>query len=580
MPFMEELRGYTLRFLGEDVLAAIAVALMTVPQSIAYSLLAGLPPTAGLFSAIFGTIFTASLGSSRVLVSGPSTGTAILIQTSIADVLYTYYEGVTGAQQEVLILQLLTQLVLVIGLIQIGAAFLNVSKLLQFVSRSVILGYFGGITVAIGITQLFAFLGVPAAQPDLPILYKATALIGRLGQVHIPTLLIGALSLTLFAAMRHWFKNWPYALIMLVAASIGAALYNQYWPEGSLPIATLSALKLPSDPSPHFMMPWFDLKVVNRIFPAAIAISLLGILEVFSIARGFGVKMNQKIQVNQDVLGLGLGNLVLSLIRGAMPSSGSATRTALNYRLRAHTRVAAVLSGILTALFIFACWQYVQYIPLAALAALLIATVNTLTDIDELKLTFRATKEDAWVFVLTFVSCLLFNLDVAFFIGIVISIGSYLRKTSTPHLVEYAFNSKGRLMVVSPKEAGLHKVRIIGIGGDLYFASADVFQVALQSVIEDKHVQAIVLRLNNVYHMDASMCLAILHLYDLLQSTKRHLVISGLTEEVWHVFHRTGLVKKLGLDNLYFTDESNPQFSTWKAVLRAQELVSSAHLIK
>jgi SulP family sulfate permease len=116
-------------------------------------------------------------------------------------------------------------------------------------------------------------------------------------------------------------------------------------------------------------------------------------------------------------------------------------------------------------------------------------------------------------------------------------------------------------------------VRIIGIGGELYFASAEVFQNALQSIAEDPNVQAIVLRLNNVHHMDASMCLTILRLYETLQSTHRYLVISGLTEEVWHVFHRAGIVKQLGLDNLYFTDETNPQFSTWKACLRAQELI-------
>jgi anti-anti-sigma regulatory factor len=107
----------------------------------------------------------------------------------------------------------------------------------------------------------------------------------------------------------------------------------------------------------------------------------------------------------------------------------------------------------------------------------------------------------------------------------------------------------------------------------LYFAAADVFQAALQEVVDDPHVQAIVLRLNNVHHMDASMCLAILQLHDTLRATNRYLVMSGLTEEVWHVFHRAGIVKQIGFDNLYFTDESNPQFSTWKAALHAQELI-------
>jgi SulP family sulfate permease len=544
---------------------------MTIPQSIAYSLLAGLPPTAGLYAAIFGTIFAASFGSSRVLVSGPSTGTAILIQTSIADVLYTYFDNVTGPQQEALVLTILTQIVLVIGVIQIGSAFFNVNKLLQFVSRPVVLGYFGGITVAIAITQLFGFTGIPSPSGDEPILYKAAAFVGHLHQLSWTTLIVGVVSLGVLISMRSYLKNWPNALIMLILGSLLAYSFNG-WP-GLPSVQILGDLQLPSEPIPDLTFPFLDLKILNKIFPAAVAIAFLGILEVFSVSRTFSVKMGQKTQINQDVFGLGLGNLALSALVGSMPSSGSATRTSLNYRLHAKTRFSAIFSGVLTAIIIFFCWPLVRHIPLAALAALLIATVHTLMDWKEIKLTLRATREDALVFLITFLSCLFFSLDVAFFIGIVMSIATYLKKSSTPHLVEYAFNSKGRLIVVSPQEDVHRKVRIIGIGGDLYFAAAEVFQSALQSVAEDPNVQAIVLRLNNVYHMDASMCLAILHLYETLKSSNRHLVISGLTEEVWHVFHRAGLVKQIGLDNLYFTDESNPQFSTWKAALHAQELI-------
>lgn len=330
------------------------------------------------------------------------------------------------------------------------------------------------------------------------------------------------------------------------------------------------------EPIPELTLPLIDLSLLNKVFPAAAAISLLAILEVFSISRNFAARSGHQVQVNQDVFGLGISNALLSFISGTLPASGSVTRTTLSFQLNAKTRLAAIFSGIFTGVIIFFCWPLVQKIPLAALAALLMATVPALMNWREIKLCFHATREDAWVFLITFISCLIFSLDMAFFIGILISIATFLRKSSTPHLVEYAFNSKGRLIVVNTKEDVHRKVRIIGIAGELYFASADVFQTALQSIAEDRNVQAIVLRLNNIYHMDASMCLAILRLYDTLKSTDRYLVISGLTEEVWHVFHRSGLVKQIGLDNLYFTDESNPQFSTWKACLRAQDLVHGA----
>lgn len=569
-PFLDECKAYNLGYLKGDLWAALAVALMTIPQSIAYSLLAGLPPTAGIFSAIFGTIFTAALGSSRHLISGPSTGTAILIQTSIAEILYAYYENVTAAEKEVVVLHILTQIVILMGIIQIAAAFFNVSKLLQFVSRPVVLGYFGGITVAIIVTQLFYFTGITPDRGADSVILKIWAFVTHLFLLEWPTLLIGALSLVVLLFLRKVAKNLPDALLMLIFASFAAYGLSML---ADIEVMRLGSYAMAERPVPELTLPLIDFGLLNKVFPAAVAISFLAILEVFSVSRNFAAKSGQQVQVNQDVFGLGVGNTLLSFLYGSMPASGSATRTSLSFRMHAKTRMAAILSGIFTAIIIFFCWPLVQHIPLAALAALLMTTVPTLMNWSEIKLCFHATREDAWVFLLTFLSCLIFSLDIAFFIGIVISIATYLRKSSTPHLVEYSFNSKGRLMVVGAKEEVHRKMRIIGISGELYFASADVFQSALQTIAEDPKTLAIVLRLNNIYHMDASMCLAILRLHENLNATGRFLVISGLTEEVWHVFHRAGLVKQIGLDNFYFTDESNPQFSTWKACLRAQDLI-------
>ncbi len=573
-PLRREFSGYGLKPFSNDLLAAFAVALMTIPQSIAYSLLAGLPPTAGLYSAIFGTIFTAALGSSRHLISGPSTGVAILIQTSIADILYNYFDTIEGAARDDLVLHILGQIVLLSGLIQIGAAFFNVSKLLQFVSRPVILGYFMGIMMAIYINQFYYFFGIPSQGPDVSQVFKAWKFLAHLQLTDWKTLLIGlgTLGLLLLIRKRKSWKILPDALFVLVIASLIVYALS-HWLVNAPLTPTLETFGLTDHPLPKLTLPLVDFWLINKIFAAAVAIAFLATLEVFSISRHFSARSGQQIQVNQDVLGLGAGNFVLSFLIGSMPASGSATRTSVNFNAKAKTRLAAIFSGFFTAAIVFFGWPLVQHIPLASLAALLIASAPVLVDFKEVKLSMRTTTEDRWVFLLTFVSCLIFSLDIAFFIGIVISIGTYLRRSAIPHLVEYAFNAKGRLMTIGPKEEVHRKVRIIGIAGDLYFGSADVFQSALQSVASDPNVQAIVLRLNNVYHMDASMCLAIQQLHETLALTKRHLVISGLTEEVWHVFHRAGLVKQIGLENLYFTDESNPQFSTWKACLHAQEQI-------
>ena len=571
-PFVQELKDYTFTTLRYDFLAALAVALLTIPQSIAYSLLAGLPPVAGLFSAIFGTIFSAAFGASKQLVSGPSTGVAILIQTAIADVLYTNYEAIDGLARDALVLRLLMQIVVIIGVLQIVCALFNVRKLLRFVSRSVLLGYFAGITVAITVSQLYYLFGVKSPVGEMPIYTRALYFVAHFFEGNWVSLLIGLISFVVLFFFRRKLKNWPDALFTLIVASLFSDIFRA-WHIGN-PVLTLGDLHFNERLIPQFSFPYLDLQSLNKIFPAAAAIAFLSILEVFSVSRNFATRTGQKEQANQDVFGVGIGNLILSFLTNAMPCSGSATRSALNFRMHAQSRFAAIMSGILTALILYFCWPLLEHIPLTALAALLIATVPTLTNWQELKLSFRATREDAWVFILTFLSCLIFRLDIAFFIGISIALATYLKKSSEPQLVEYAFNPKGRLMAVSPHADVHRKIRIIGIGGELYFAAADFFQNALSPIADDPNVQAIVLRLNNVHHMDASMCLAIICLNDTLKAKGRYLLISGLTEKVWSVFHRAGIVKQIGLDNLYFTDESNPQFSTWKACLHAQELIN------
>ena len=568
-PIRSELSGYSFSLFGKDLGAATSVALLTIPQSIAYSLLAGLPPTAGIFSAIFGTIFSAAFGSSRYLVSGPSTGVAILLQSSLAEALQTI-PNPTEAQT----LYLLAQLVLLVGIIQIVASFLNVGKALQFVSRPVLLGYFSGIAFAIIVNQLFYFLGITGGGKQ-PILLKAASIIAQITAWDWASALVGGIAFATYLVLKRAFHAMPYpSLLTLVVA--GAAAWGVYFLSG-IQVATLRDYSAVTHMAPYWELPAVNWHALNQLFPAAVAIAFLSMLEVFSISRHFAAVSGKPILVNQDVFGVGMANFALAFISGTMPASGSATRTALNYQVHAQTRIAALGSGLFTAIILFFCWPLVQQIPLAALAALLIATAPTLVNGREIGLAFRATREDAWVFALTLGSCLIFDLDVAFFIGIAISLATYLRKSSVPHLVEYAFNSKGRLVTVNPKNRVNRKIRIIGIGGELYFAAADVFQAALQSIAGDRSLEVIVLRLNNVYNMDGSMCLAIAALNDLLKSEGRHLIISGLTEEVWRVLHRAGLVKQIGLDNLYFTDESNPQFSTWKACARAQELLTQVH---
>ncbi|MEI6241804.1 MAG: SulP family inorganic anion transporter [Chlamydiota bacterium] len=559
-----DLKDYKAAWWKKDLLAAFFVSLLAIPQSIAYSLLADLPPSAGLFSAIFGAIFMGALGSSPYLVSGPTTGIAILLQTAISKVITVYYPAVEGPDKEILTMNILTHLVLLVGTLQILLGFFNVGRFLQFVSRPVILGYFAGIVLAIVVGQLFVFFGIPAPPSGLPVWKKALFFFQNIFHLQPLTTGIGILSLSLLLFIRK--QKVPSALFMLLVSTACVFFLFPSVPKLS-DIGFLPQLEW------KFSFPSLDFELFQQLFTPALAIAFLAILEVFSISRGLSAKSGHHVRSNQDVLALGTTNFFLSFLMGSMPASGSMSRSSLNYQNKAKGRFAAIFSGIFVAILLLVGWPFVQHIPLAALAAILLVMVPTFLEKEEILLCFRATTEDRLVFLLTMGSCLVFSLDIAFFIGIVIAIASYLKKASIPYVVEYAFNAAGHLIVVSPEKQKHRKVRIIGLGGELFFAVVDLFQTTLQTVTKDPYVQVIIIRLNGVHHVDASIVLAIFRVHEYLRATKRHLIISGLTEEVWHIFSKSGIIKKIGEDNFFLSNESQPQLSTWKACLRAQDLL-------
>jgi sulfate permease, SulP family len=571
VPFLKEMKHYQLHTFRSDLYAAFAIALLVIPQSIAYSLLAGLPPIAGFYSAIFGTIFASALGSSRHLVSGPTTGVAILIQTTITDTLQNFFPTASGFEKQRLVILILTHVVFIIGIVQIFSAFFNVGKLLQFVSRSVVLGYFAGIALAIVVNQIYYFSGIDLGIED-KLIYRIIYYIKHITSLEIGSILTGLITVCVLIFIRKKLPKFPDALFALVIGSVVALIFNRYLTE-KLYVKTLIDNLEFSSPKLLFEFPIFQFKIFKDVFLSSIAIAFVAILEVFSVSRNLATRSGQSIYSNQEVFGLGISNFILSFFQYVIPASGSASRSFLNYESGAKTRFSAILSGILVAILILVFWQLIQIIPLAALAAILIVTSLKIINFESVKLCFRASRGDAIVYILTMGSCLIFNLDIAFFVGIVISIIFYLKRSAEPHQVEYAFDSSGRLAIVDPSEKKRRKVRIIGVSGELFFGTVDLFQNTMRTIAKDPHVKVIVLRLTGVYHVDASMCLAILKTNDYLKITKRHLIISGISDEVWHTFLKTKLVEKIGSENLFLTDEVSPQLSTWNACLRAKELL-------
>jgi sulfate permease, SulP family len=563
-------KTYTFSKFWADFFAALVIALLALPQSIAYAIMAGLPPTSGIISAIFGTIFTASFGKSHYLVAGPSTAIAILIQTTTTTILAVYYPHAMEEEKMALTFHILTHIVFFVGVLHLIFSYCNVAKILQFVSKPVILGYFGGVCLAIITSQLFSFWGIEKNYPESITFMRLLYFFSHLHEIDLLALAVGFISLASLFVLKKAFPKLPYAFFMVVFISSLTYFLAAAYPQR---IALLG--QMDTGVTLDLALPFFDYKLFGILFPSATAIALLSLLEVFSISRGIAAKSATYSPINQEVFGSGVSNFCLSFFYGAMPSSASATRTMAGFLSGSKTRFAAIFSGMLVAVFAVMFAPLLPFISMGAISALLIASSFSLIETRQIKLCLTTTKADAAVFLVTFFSSIFFTLDTAFYIGIILSIVTYLGRAAIPHFVEYAFNRAGRLCVISSKQSAKRHVRIIGIGGELFFGMVDLLQYTIQTIAKNPYVKVIVLRLNGVYHVDASLCLAILNLHELLQKQGKQLVISGISPEVWQVIFHSKIVDTIGKNNFFLTDEGNPQLSTWKACLRAQEIIES-----
>lgn len=565
LPILRELYAYRLAMLRSDALAGITVALVSIPQTIGFALIIGIPPQVVLHAAIVGVIFTALFSSSRHLIAGPTTSISIIIASTIHS-----FGARFGA------IEIVVTLAFLIGIIQIFAGLVKLGTLNRFISRSVIVGYLTGIAFLIAAGQINNLLGVTAPQATeffailrsvVRNLMEANLNLGALG--------IGVITLVFLSVTWRLRPRWPGGLIVLILSGLFAAAFD---------IGKRFDVKLIRDigeimPAlPAFgekLMPPDFLTIVPLLMSPAIAIAILGMLETVSLGKAVAVSSGQKINANQEIVALGVGNLMASVF-GTMPGSASFVRTATNLQTGAKTQVSAVLSGLLVAVIILLFARFANFIPIPALAGMLIFIAARMINIEQILVAVNSTKSDATVFAATFLSTLFLQLDTAIYVGVGASLVLFLRKAAMPHLVEYGFTDTGTLSELDSAEQRQNdQISIIHVEGELFFGAAEVFQDQIREIAEDENIRLFILRLKNARHVDATSIVALVHLLDYLRKAGRDLLISGINQEIERVFVNSGFMEKIGRENVFPT-EQNPTMSTKRALLRAAHLLQSS----
>jgi len=564
LPFLAELKNYNTEKFRADLIAGATLTLVSIPQAVGFALILKLPPQPVIVSVIIGGFIGSLFFSSRHHVFGPTSSISLI--TAITMVSYVSL-GFPPLQLAVL-------LALLIGAIQLVAGLLNFGEVTKFISRAVVVAYSTGIGLLLIASQLHNLCGCePPPNTGFAISLWSAVMHLVEGRISLLGLGAGALTLLIFWMLRRWRPKWPEALIGLALLGVLARVLAHYFPHIPLRLVrdegALTAV-LPSWAGFHWSEEKFE--AFQELFKTAVAIALIGMLEATAITKALAAKSGQKIEPNQELVGMGAANIACALFNG-VPGSSSFARSAVNYQSGAATQLSSMLSSVVVLAVLLFITPIFNYIPVAALAAHLIRVGFRMLNWHEIRVCCRSTRSDAMVFAITLVSALFLKLDTAIYVGIGVSLAVFLQKSSTPLLVEYTFNQRGILTELGkPEHRTNPNISIIHVEGDLYFGAADLFQEQVRRQAEDQNIKIFILRMKNARHLDASTVLALENLHDYLRETDRYLVISGMSEMVGRVLRNSGLYEKIGPENI-FQAEANPTLSTKRALKRATELL-------
>jgi len=539
-PFLNWLPLLNRQVILNDLLAGITGAIIVLPQGIAYALIAGLPPEYGLYAAIVPAIIAALFGSSYHLISGPTVAMSIVVFSTLETL------APAGLEAEFIgspaFIQLALTMTFLAGLIQLILGIVRFGTLVNFVSHSVVIGFTAGAAVLIATGQLKNVLGVYIPRGE-SFLHTWIDLFHALPQTNFAALGLALSTLLVVMILKKCCPRWPGMLLAMIIGSliaffIGAEAYN---------ISLVPAIPASLPPS---SAPDFSISVIRQLAEGALAVALLGLVEAVSISRSVASRSQQMIEGNQEFIGQGLSNMAGSFF-SAYVSSGSFTRTGVNYEAGAKTPLAGIFAALSLALIILLIAPLTAHIPIPSMAGILLLVAYNLIDFHHLKIIYRASKSEFIILSVTFLATLFLDLEFAIYVGVLLSLIVYLNKTSKPNIVSLMpdpDDPKQHLINIQKKNLPEYpELKIIRIDGSLFFGAVQFIAKSLQQ-IEKPHVLIACEGINFIDVAGAEM---------LANEAKRRRAMGGglyfvnLKANAYHVIVNGGYIQAIQTDCLF-----------------------------
>ncbi len=540
-PFLVWFKLITKESIKADLFAGLTGAVIVLPQGIAFATIAGLPPEYGLYTAMVTPIIAALFGSSRHLVSGPTTAISIVVFSAIS------HHAEPGTTEFVMLALTLTFLA---GVYQLAFGLARLGALVNFVSHTVVIGFTAGAAILIATSQMKHITAVAVPKGE-SFLHTWVDLFQGASDVNLIVLSIAVVTLFIAIVSKRLIPKSPYLLVGMVGGSV-MALFLKDYTDGIKLVGEIPA-HLPPLSSPEFSM-----ETIKMLAPEAFAVALLGLIEAVSISRAVATKSNQRIDANQEFIGQGLSNIVGSFF-SSYAGSGSFTRSGINYDAGAKTPLSAIFAAILLMIIVLLIAPLTAYLPIAAMGGIILLVAYNLVDFHHIKQTLTFSKSESSILLTTFFATLFLELEFAIYLGVLLSLVLFLAKTSTPHIptlsVDAGSNKRKLINIQKKPLKQCPQLKIIRIDMSIYFGSINHIQKRIAKIVENERIYHILIIASGINFIDLAGAEALVSENNRLKKKNGGLYFVGLKSAVYEFAAKSCFIKKIG-SNHFFDSKS------------------------
>ncbi len=554
---IKQLFSYNFDLFKSDIAGALGVTAISIPQVMAFALIAGVNPIYGLFTFIVSNIIFSFLGKSNYIIVGPTNMVCVTIATGL---------GALEIVSPDNYFQMVLLLTFLMGFFQSILAFLKIAELVKYISKTVIIGITTGVSLIIISGQLEDLLEItfPSAVGNVVINFYNVFL--QIPETNIHALLMGLSTMVIILIIRKFFPALPSFLMGIIISTMMVpllGLQDSFQLIGSIETGF-----------PTFQIPSFELDVLVSLSSTALSIAILGFTQVLSITQIMEEKTGDEIDLNKEFLSQGLMNMICSFF-SSFAVTASFSRSFTNLESGAKTKISALFSALSVLIFIILFGNFIKLIPLPSLAGVIILVAVFMFDLEEIKNCFKVTRTDAIIFSATFLTTILTpRLDYAIYFGVLVSGIMVLKNTSNINYSHMQFDEDKER---SFSEEEIEKVKdenyiVINFSGSLYFNTAENLKEVFQDSFQKGKV--FVIRMRRVEELDLTAVKEIEIFVDMVKKSKGEVILSGIDQDIYKVLDQLGIIDKIGQENVFFADEDIFQ-STKRAIDLAEHKVEN-----